>query len=305
MAKHDELAQKLTAALIEAIDTTPGDWSRPWRAAGAAAYPHCITTGQPYRGANTFNLLMEAHFEGYATGQWATMKQWNSIGCRIQKGSTHTKVLRPGIVWHCAAKPKGHGKSCETPDCTSRPIFRVFHVFNAAQTEGEFPDAADFPTEPLHTLPGADDVRGFFGQVGSDWREVASDKAYYTPASDHIVTPLAEQFDTIGDFASTVAHEHIHWTGHHDRTPRDLTGTFGSESYALEELTAELGAVIVCNALGLDHRPLDTHGAYLANWLTALRSDQGPKLLWSVAGKAARAAEYITDRARHVELTTA
>ncbi|MBP6728813.1 MAG: DNA primase, partial [Microthrixaceae bacterium] len=36
----------------------------------------------------------------------------------------------------------------------------------------------------------------------------------------------------------------MHWTGHADRLNRDLTGRFGDDAYAAEELVAELGAAM-------------------------------------------------------------
>lgn len=302
MTKLDELAQDLAGALIEAIETTPADWSRPWRAAGAASYPHNVKTGNPYTRGNVFTLLMVANARGYKTGQWATFNQWNDMGCKIRKGQNKANGCG-GVTlekWLPLYKHPGEAKTkpkkcCE--QCQPVMIPKTFTVFNAEQVEGEFSDAPNFPTDAPQFLPGAGEVRDYFDRVGADWREIPSDGAYYSPAGDFIVTPEAGQFDTVGGFASTVAHEFTHWTGNPARNDRDMSGKFGSESYALEELVAELGAVIVCNVLGLEHQPLETHGAYLASWLKALKSDDGPKLLWQVARQAGKAAEYITERA--------
>jgi len=304
MSKHDELAETLAETLIREIENNPGQWSKPWKADGLASYPHNVTTNKPYTGGNVFVLFMIGNARGYATGQWATFKQWNAAGCKIRKGETGTKLARWNVVYKHPGKAKSQSKKC-CDQCKKAMIPTTFTVFNAAQVEGDVTAAPDFPTGRPATLPGADDVRAYFQRVGANWREVASDGAYYAPGGDYIVTPKAEQFATVGGFAGTVAHEFTHWTGHADRVPRDLTGKFGSESYALEELVAELGAVIICNFLGLEHQPLETHAAYLANWLQALKSDEGPTLLWKVAGKASKAAEFITDRASDAEAVAA
>lgn len=39
-------------------------------------------------------------------------------------------------------------------------------------------------------------------------------------------------------FYSTLCHELVHWSGAKSRLDRDLTGRFGSDSYAVEELIA-------------------------------------------------------------------
>lgn len=310
MSKHDDLANDLAGALIEAMQNDPADWTKPWRAGGVAAYPHNIKTGNPYTGANVLVLLMVATARGYGTGQWATFNQWNAIGCKIRKGENKENG-RGGVTlerWNVVYKHPGKAKSQQEACCTECKQVKfptTFKVFNAAQVQGDFTAAPNFPTDAPTVLPGADEVRAYFQRVGADWREVASDGAYYAPGGDYIVTPKAEQFATVGGFAGTVAHEFTHWTGHADRVPRDLSGKFGSESYALEELVAELGAVIVCNVLGLEHQPLETHAAYLANWLQVLKSEDGPAVIWKAARKASKAAEFITDRASQAEAVAA
>lgn len=50
-------------------------------------------------------------------------------------------------------------------------------------------------------------------------------------------------------FYSRLCHEFVHWSGAKDRLDRDLTGRFGTESYAIEELGAELGTAFLCGDL--------------------------------------------------------
>jgi antirestriction protein ArdC len=51
------------------------------------------------------------------------------------------------------------------------------------------------------------------------------------------VPPPAAFFEPI-NFHRTVFHECGHWSGHVSRLNRDLSGGFGSSSYAREELVA-------------------------------------------------------------------
>ena len=60
---------------------------------------------------------------------------------------------------------------------------------------------------------------------------------------------IARQFETDDAHQSTLYHECIHATGHSKRLNRELTGNFGSEDYAKEELVAELGSVFLCAEL--------------------------------------------------------
>jgi len=65
---------------------------------------------------------------------------------------------------------------------------------------------------------------------------------------------------------ATIAHELAHWTGHADRLARNLTGRFGDDAYAMEELVAELSAAFTCATLGIAGaaRCAD-HAAYLGS----------------------------------------
>src|SRR5262249_39411152 len=73
-------------------------------------------------------------------------------------------------------------------------------------------------------------------------------------------------------WAATAIHEINHSTGHPSRMNRDLSGAFGSESYACEEARVEMAAAFVCSILNL---PTDyaNHAAYIATWLKKLKND--------------------------------
>lgn len=64
-------------------------------------------------------------------------------------------------------------------------------------------------------------------------------------------------------YYSTLLHELTHWTGPAHRCDRDLSGRFGTEAYAMEELVAELGAAFLCAELGIAIEPRADHGSTL------------------------------------------
>ena len=84
--------------------------------------------------------------------------------------------------------------------------------------------------------------------------------------------------------------EITHSTGNRNRLDRDLSGRFGDQAYAFEELIAELGAAMICGALGLEQRPRIDHARYIKGWLVRLRSD--PKYIISAASHAQKAADF-------------
>jgi antirestriction protein ArdC len=82
-----------------------------------------------------------------------------------------------------------------------------------------------------------------------------------------------------------------HWTGPKHRLDRDLSGHFGSSSYAVEELVAELGASFLCAQLGIRTEPRRDHAPYIKSWLDVLRAD--PRALVSAASQAQAAVEFL------------
>ena len=71
----------------------------------------------------------------------------------------------------------------------------------------------------------------------------------------------------------------------------DKLARFGSESYAAEELVAELGAAFLTSALGVPNAPIQDNAAYLANWLQVLRNDN--RAIFTASTAASAAADYI------------
>ena len=74
-----------------------------------------------------------------------------------------------------------------------------------------------------------------------------------------------------------------------------MLGTFGSASYAAEELRAEIGSVMLCSILGIE--PADQnaqHAAYIKSWIKVLRDN--PKEIFKAANDAEKAVQWILDR---------
>ena len=107
--------------------------------------------------------------------------------------------------------------------------------------------------------------------------------------------PLPGQFETDDAHQSTLYHECIHATGHSKRLDRELTGNFGSEDYAKEELVAELGSVFLCAELGVNY-DLKQHASYIQSWQKAIESD--PNYLLTASSAAKKAAEYCMSQFR-------
>ena len=111
--------------------------------------------------------------------------------------------------------------------------------------------------------------------------------------------PSFSAFRSPEAFYCVLAHELTHWTGAKARLDLDLSGRFGSDAYAMEELVAELGAAFVAGHLGLSPVPRTDHAAYIASWLKVIRSD--PRAIITAASRAQAAADYLIAAADSVD----
>jgi len=233
--KAEQIFEKMTAEFIERIEAgEAGDWSKPWIAVGSDL-PHNATTGKQYRGANVIMLWMVADSKGYSGQAWATYKQWQSVDAQVRKGEKGTQLIK-WVVAQC----KDHSSDERCSKC-GRMFPTSFTVFHSDQVDGWTAPVAEERDE----LERDELAERFFAGVGATVEHVAGDRACYSPTLDRIKMPLADQFIETDGYYATLAHEHGHWTGHTSRLDRDLTGRFGSESYAMEELVAELTSAFV------------------------------------------------------------
>lgn len=119
---------------------------------------------------------------------------------------------------------------------------------------------------------------------------VGGSRAFYSPALDVVGMPPASAFRTPEGYAATLLHELGHGTGHESRLGRDLSGRFGSRSYAVEELVAELTSCMVGAVLGLPC-DVENHASYLHSWLEVLREDS--RAVFRAAAAAQKAADWM------------
>ena len=160
-------------------------------------------------------------------------------------------------------------------------------MFNTDQCES-LPDGlitAPSPVSEGLILPQAD---ALIAATGADFR-VGGDRAFYSPAHDYVQVPLPDTYFEPINWHRTALHELGHWVGHPSRLARDLTGAFGSPSYAKEELVAEMTSAFVCASLGIV--PTVRHADYIGSWLEVLRDDD--RAIVRAASAASKAADYL------------
>lgn len=269
----------ITNEIISAIETGADAYEMPWHRSGTHRPANAIT-GRPYRGINVLLLWAEASRRGYQSGLWATYRQWHEAGARVRKGERSTLVL----LWKPIPASNDDGDRAD--DLPPRLVVRAFRVFNADQVDG-------FEAPAIAILPETERLRlaetFFEHQAAAVW--VGSDQAFYDPRSDTISMPSFGTFKTAAGYYAVLAHEFVHWTGAKPRLDRDLSGRFGTDAYAMEELIAELGAAFVASHLGLPSEPRRDHAPYIQSWLKVLGND--PRAILAAASQAQAAADYL------------
>ena len=116
-------------------------------------------------------------------------------------------------------------------------------------------------------------------------------RRYYAAHQDFIQMPHFETFEDPERYASVKLHELVHCTGHEAREARTFGKRWGDETYAAEELVAELGAAFLCADLGVSCEPRPDHASYVASWLKVLKSDN--RAVFGAASMAQKAADRL------------
>lgn len=281
-----DLYQSVTDRIVSMIERGAGAWRMPWHASASddISMPHNVT-GRAYRGVNVPLLWASSQAFGYASPIWATYKQWQERGAQVRRGEKSTLV----IFWkRIEVQTEAEGDDGDS-DTETRLIARGYAVFNAAQVDGFDPKTTATKDE-LFRAQRIEAAETFFHNTGAVVRQ-GGNRAFYTTAGDYIQMPEFRQFVAADRYYSTLAHEHVHWTGAAHRCARGFGRRFGDQAYAFEELVAELGAAFLCADLGLSNEPRPDHAAYLASWLRVLKGDK--RAIFTAASKAHAATDYL------------
>lgn len=270
--------EMVTDRIISEMEKGIIPWHKPWFGVTDGAYNR--VTRKPYSLLNQCLLGLE--------GEWASYKQWSSLGGQVRKGEKASPVVffKPQVI-----KEK---QTDGTEIVKTIPVLKYYSVFHISQVEGVEPKAiSKIEHDPIAE---AEELKNaYVSRENINFMEMQSNQAYYSPSDDSVVIPLREQFTEIEEFYSTMFHELTHSTGAKSRLNRLETGRnakFGSETYSKEELVAELGAASICNMLGFEtEKSFKNSAAYIQSWLSVLKGDK--RFIVSACSKAEKAVNYI------------
>lgn len=290
-----DYAQTVAASIVKQLEEGTAPWVKPWEPSSSRFLPYNALTGKDYQGGNALWLMAVAEMKGYSDTRWTTYKQAQSLDAQVMKGE-HGTLIQYFKKFDRVPVKDEQGKPVK--DREGNQIYRTVEldrprvfsavVFNAEQISGMPKVEARPALAEWERHKAAEQIMENSG-VPITYRP--GDRAFYTVAQDRITMPEREQFKTADRFYATALHELGHSTGHPSRLNRPDLGTpFGSESYAREELRAELASLILADKLGVGHDP-SQHAAYVGSWIKALQQDS--REIFRAASDAEKIAGYL------------
>lgn len=287
--------KKLVEKIIENMENGDLIFKKGWDV--SVLRPQNPVSEVMYLGGNRLKLGIEAVINNYKDPRWVTYNQAKTNGWQVKKGEKGTRCEK-WIFTKTVKEKDENGKIVEIEKKLDKPFPTYFTVFNAEQIEGIPPlELKNIDKEQSFII-----AEKFIKSSECPIKEVAQEQAYYSPFDDEIVLPLRTAFRSEEAFLRTTLHEIGHSTGHKTRLNRDMSGAFGSENYAKEELVAELCSLFTQARLNikLEGEHFNNHTAYLKSWIGALKND--PNELFRAATKAEAASERLYNNYLEKEL---
>jgi len=240
--------------------------------------------------------------KGYSDPRWVTMVQ-----IMDKDGKYHPKEK-----WHLKAGSKATYVEYWYPFDSVNKKALTWEQLNDCVKQGR-PSEEFFLCTRYTAVFNADDIEGMPEQKIEEHSDISmdslvstlsdkmhvpirhdgGDRAYYSPREDMIHLPTPGSFESDYAFNSTALHELAHSTGHISRLNRARDGIYSLDSYAYEELVAEMCSCFM--GYGLSAQPseehIQNHKAYVQNWINAIR--QKPDCLVYAIKDAQKAANYM------------
>lgn len=298
-----KIRDQMVQTLIGYIEQNPTEWESGWNNLAGTA-PENGKTGAAYRGINSLYLALTSMSKGYKDPRWVTFNQAKELGASVMKGEKSVPIIFFEL-YDRATKKAYDSRTVKNMTEDEKAaylkenvyaVMKYSSVFNAAQCQ-------NFPERDVESLKMSEEEQANQNELidtiiinsAAPVKYDGGNRAYYSPDSDTIHVPPLEAFTSMQDYYATVLHEIAHSTGHESRLNRDLSGHMGSESYAKEELRAELACVFMQLEQGLkiDGKHITNHAAYLNSWLKAAKDD--PKVFYEAARDAERISDYVAE----------
>ena len=287
-SKAQEYRDELVKKLCDAMENGTAPWQRTWTDGDA---PFNAISGRAYHGINAVNLALQSQALGHSEdGRWLTFDQAKEKGWHVKQGEKGTHVE----FYKFEEKPKFDESGSPVFDADGKQkveknlIVKNYVVFHASQIEGIEP----YVPKARNPIEDNEKAERILKESGAEIRH-GGNEAFYNRTNDYIQLPEKGQFKSQADYYASALHELGHWTGYSSRLNRPASSDMKSETYAKEELVAEISSMFVSAETGIPQTKehFENHAAYVDYWVKAVKED--PNALFRAVNQAQKASEEI------------
>lgn len=298
--------KQLVDKVLENLEKGNLFWTKGW----VSGAPESAITGKKYRGINNLLLSIISMSENYDDNRWATFNQMEEKGWTFKKDEDGKSVAKnKGVtIEYYEMRDKETKKRFdrsildgmtaeEQREYMDKNVYwlrKYYRVFNCALMDG----VPQKEKTQINDNDKNDRVESILDYWDKNEAKIVygGSQAFYKASTDEVHLPSRGDFKSMQEFYSTALHEIGHSTGHESRLNRDLSGGFGSETYALEELRAEIASIFMEQDLEIEPSEgrLQNNAAYIQSWKDEITDN--PNALFTAIADADKIAKYISQK---------
>ena len=271
--------QNLVDRFILELEQEIKPWTKSWNLSNGL--PKSAISGGEYSGINILSLI-DSKFQ---SNEWLTAKQVESLGGTVRE----TEQNKPKDIYFLNdIKKKVEEKdesTGETKEVVKKyKLLKTYKVYNTEQVDG-----INF-TKKQSSKPQNEKLLEVEQFITSLNINTLVGEPAYSPKKDTVFMPNINSFKNSENYYATYFHEITHWSGHKDRLNRDKHNSKYDDTYAYEELIAELGSAFLSARHNINIED-NQHTEYLHSWIKILKAN--PYILFSVSSQSSKATNYI------------
>lgn len=307
--------QRLVDTIIANLENNHSLWRQGWRVTGA---PVSAITGKRYNGVNRLFLSAATMERGYSDNRWLTYNQMQEKGWdfkRDEEGNSLGKKAGVSIEYfslydkstkqtfdRSALDGMTEAEKDDYMDENVIALRKYYCVFNGDVIEG-IPEREKHEVDQSGKNSRAEGILQYWNDNEAKIIYGGSE-AFYRPSTDKIHLPERNDFVDMPEFYSTALHEVGHSTGHETRLNRDLSGGFGSDKYAEEELRAEIASMFIEQDLEIEtsEKHIENNSAYIQAWHDKIKED--PNILFRAIADAEKICKFVMAKESEIKKDT-
>lgn len=295
--------QQLAERFIHCLDDKKEEWSKNWKIGNGACNG---ISNRKYAGLNRFLLTFYSQEEKYEGNRFYTFNQIKEKGYHLEnaKGKGIPIIypmfnyFKDGATDYSDRKLVGVSKKSEmirSGEATESNFKWAYASVKYVFSEDLVKEIERDPQQHIYSNDEKFEfLKGFMKETGVEfYQSKINERCYYDADKHRIVLPPDNHFFNKEALLSTLAHEIAHSTS--KGLEREVTGEFGSEEYAKEELRAEIASAYICAELGIDTSMNENNNvAYIQSWSTAIKDNY--KYLEDAVKDADKICNYVIEK---------